>query len=198
MKVKNWELVEESRPGAMLPPGGYVCRITDVEDVADKEYLWVVYDVAEGEHAGAYANMAPSDAWKHRFTRSYKDSAEGMFRAFLARLEESNRSFKVAEWTASCDERALVGLEVGLLFQTELYTSNKGDDKERTVVAGVVAAQDVRNGDFRLPAPEDRRKDPDETRRPAPDDWRWQPEEYAPRTPDDRRGQPALYSDVPF
>lgn len=158
MKKKNWVFIEESKPGTMLEPGGYVCRITAVEDVPSKEYLWVVYDVAEGEKAGCYAALPASDAWKHRFTRSYKDTAEGMFKAFLNRLEESNRGrFDVAKWQETSDERALVGLEVGLVFQKELYTNDKGEDKERTVVVGVEAAQDIRNGDYYMPEPKDRR-----------------------------------------
>lgn len=153
MKIINWEEVEESKPSTMLEPGGYVCRITDVEDVPSREYLWVVYDVIEGERAGVYAGLPKSDDWKHRFTRSYKDTARGMFKAFVNRVEESNRGFK---WDGR-DERQFVGKEIGLVFQKEQYTKNNGEDGERTVVVGVEAAQDIRNGDFRLPAPQDRR-----------------------------------------
>lgn len=160
MKVINWELIEESRPGTMLEPGGYVCRIERVEDVPSREYLWVVYDVAEGEKAGCYAGVPVADDWKHRFTRSYKESAQGMFKAFLNRLEESNRGrFSVADWQArGCNEHELAGLEVGLVFGKELYTNDRGEDKERTVVSFVEAAQDIRNGDFRVPEPKDRRE----------------------------------------
>lgn len=158
MKIKNWVEVEESRPSTMLEPGGYVCRITDVDDVPRREYLWVVYDVVEGERAGTYAGMPKSDDWKHRFTRSYKDSAEGMFKAFLARLEESNRGrFSIEEWQRTGDERALVGLEVGLVFQKEQYTNDSGEDKERTVVVGVESADAIRKGDYYMPEPKDRR-----------------------------------------
>ena len=158
MKVKNWTLIEESTPGQMLEPGGYVVRITDVNDVPEKEYLWIVYDVAEGPCAGMYAGMPKSDDWKHRFTRSYKESAEGMFKAFLNRLEESNRGrFDVATWQVRADERQMIGLELGIVVQKETYTNDKGEDRERTVVVGVEAAQDIRNGDFRLPEPKDRR-----------------------------------------
>lgn len=154
MKRINWELVEESKPSTMLPPGGYVCRITDVHDVPEKEYVWVVYDVIEGEHAGIYSGMGADEEWKHRFTRSYKDTARGMFKAFVSRVEESNRGFK---WDGE-HETQFVGKEIGLVFQTEQYTTDKGEDKERTVVVGVEAAQDVRNGDFYMPKPRDRRK----------------------------------------
>ena len=153
MKIINWEEVEESRPSTMLEPGGYVCRITDVEDVPSREYLWIMYDVIEGERAGVYAGLPKSDDWKHRFTRSYKDTARGMFKAFVNRVEESNRGFK---WDGR-DERQFVGKEIGLVFQKEQYTKNNGEDGERTVVVGVEAAQDIRNGDYRLPEPQDRR-----------------------------------------
>ena len=153
MKLINWEEVEESKPSTMLEPGGYVCRITAVEDVPSKEYLWVVYDVIEGERAGVYAGLPKSDDWKHRFTRSYKDTARGMFKAFVNRVEESNPGFK---WDGS-DERQFVGKLVGLVFQKEQYTNDKGDDKERTVVVGVESADDIRKGGYYMPEPKDRR-----------------------------------------
>ena len=37
-----------------LPAGGYVIRITGVKDDTEKEYLQVVYDIAEGPEAGRY------------------------------------------------------------------------------------------------------------------------------------------------
>ena len=153
MKLINWEEVEESKPTTMLEPGGYVCRIVAVEDVPSKEYLWIVYDVAEGERAGVYAGLPKSDDWKHRFTRSYKDTARGMFKAFVNRVEESNPGFK---WDGS-DERQFVGKIVGLVFQKEQYTNDKGDDKERTVVVGVESADDIRKGGYYMPEPKDRR-----------------------------------------
>ena len=172
MKVKNWSIIEESNPSTMLEPGGYVCRITGVQDVPEKEYLWIIYDVIEGEKAGIYSGLGIADDWKHRFTRSYKDTAEGMFKAFLNRLEESNkmgpRPFKVDQWQVYSDEKQLVGLEIGLVFGKELYTSDKGEDRERTVVTSVYATQDIRNGDFKIPAPKDRRTTVPSAPAPAP------------------------------
>ena len=153
MKVKNWNLIEESKTNTILEPGGYVCRITAVQDVPDREYLWIVYDVAEGPNAGIYSGLGIADDWKHRFTRSYKDTAEGMFKAFINRVQESNRGFM---WNMQ-DEQQFVGKEIGLVFGKELYTNDKGEDKERTVVAYVCASQDIRNGDFKVPADKDKR-----------------------------------------
>ena len=159
MKIKNWTLIEESAGGSKLPVGGYVIRILDVEDVPSREYLRITYDIAEGEHAGHYSDaFGKQNAWSHQFVRSYKDTAEGMFKAFLKRLEESNVGFNIEAWQArGCNEREFVGLEVGIVLQTEQYTNNKGEDKERLEMVGVYASQDIRNGDFKLPEPKDNR-----------------------------------------
>lgn len=153
MKIKAWNLIEESKTSTILEPGGYVCRITAVQDVPDREYLWIVYDVADGPCAGIYSGLGIADDWKHRFTRSYKDTAEGMFKAFINRVQESNRGFV---WNMQ-DEQQFVGKEIGLVFGKELYTNDKGEDKERTVVSYVCASQDIRNGDFKVPADKDKR-----------------------------------------
>lgn len=153
MKVINWNLIEENKPSTMLEPGGYVCRITGVQDMPEREYLWVIYDVIEGERAGIYSGLGIDEDWKHRFSRSYKETAYGMFKAFINRVEESNRGFK---WDGR-DERQFVGKEIGLVFGKELYTNDKGEDKERTVVSYVCASQDIRNGEYKVPQVKDKR-----------------------------------------
>ena len=177
MRVMNWTDVEESTPFEKLPAGAYVVTITDVEDVAEKEYLNIVFDVREGEYAGFYSDdFGRNNPWAHRFVRSYKETAEGMFKAFLTRLEESNRGFSVAAWQRTCDPRAFIGLEVGIVLQIELWTNDKGEDKSRMECVGVYAAQDIRNGDYKLPPVKDSRKD----------------------VPGGRPAKAELYDDVPF
>lgn len=159
MKPLNWTVVDESTPFEKLPAGGYVIRILGVEDVPAKQYLNIVFDIAEGEQAGFYSDdFGKKNPWAHRFVRSYKPTAEGMFKAFLSRLEESNPRFSIANWQVHSDERALVGLELGVALQYEDYTNDRGEDKERLNVVGVYASQDVRNGDFKLPPRKDSRK----------------------------------------
>lgn len=156
MKLGNWMLVEEAGSFQKLPVGAYVCKIVGVEDHPREEYLDIVYDIAEGSHKGHYAN---DDAWRHSFRKYYRDNAAGFFRAFLNRLEESNRGkFSVQQWTQACNERELVGLEFGALIQERYYTNNKGEDKTALEVADVIAAQDVRNGDYKMPEPRDMRE----------------------------------------
>lgn len=158
MRVLNWESVEESTPFEKLPAGGYVVKIVDVEDIDRKEYLNVVYDIAEGEHAGFFSSdFALRNPWSHRFVRSYKETARGMFKAFLLRLEESNPGFSIAAWQKKGDERELVGLELGAVVQYEDYTNDAGDDKERLDVVGVYSAADIRAGKFTVPERKDNR-----------------------------------------
>ena len=52
MKKIDWNNVKEN--GSQLPAGGYVCGITSVEDVPEKEYLKFEFDVAEGEYKNYY------------------------------------------------------------------------------------------------------------------------------------------------
>lgn len=175
MKIVNWAEIEENT-STMLEPGGYVCKITAVVDDPIKECLKIMYDVAEGPCAGIYEGMGVADDWKHCFYRSYKDKARNMFKAYLNRLEESNRGrFSVAQWQVYSNEQQFVGLEIGLVFGKELYTNNHGEDKERTVVVAVKASQDIRNGDFTVPEPKNLR-----TTIPAPS------------------GNTEVYNDLPF
>ena len=169
MKDLNLGTVEETTFAEKLPVGGYVIRITDVEDVPYNpgtgrgDYLRITYDIMEAyidgkltdEYSGHYSDdWGQKNQWAHQFTRSYKASAIGMFKAFSNRVEESNRGFK---WN-QCNEKELVGKEVGVVMQKRLYTNDKGDDKEALEVRSVYASQDIRNGDFKVPAPRDERE----------------------------------------
>lgn len=199
MRKLNWAEVEESSPYQRPPAGGYVARIVDVEDVPAREYLNVVYDIAEGEWAGFYSDeFGRRNPWAHRFVRSYKESAHGMFKAFLSRVEESNPGFTVSEWQRRSDERELVGLEVGIVLQYEDYTSDRGEDRDRLQVVDVYAAQDIRSGDFKVPPRRDSRRRAPGAEAPA------RPGAPAPEGPVARQAafgeRPPLsaYGDVPF
>ncbi|NPD33083.1 hypothetical protein HLV35_07425 [Eggerthellaceae bacterium zg-997] len=160
MKAMNWSIIDSvAGGGAKLPAGGYVVRITNVEDVPGREYVWVEYDVAEGPHKGHYSDdFARAHPYVHRFSRSYKQAAQGFFKAFLVALEESNPQFSIGDWERRSDERELVGLLVGVVVQTELYTNRDGADKERLEVVSIVSADAVRKGAYELPPVRDRRE----------------------------------------
>ena len=62
------------------PAGGYVVRITNVEDVAGREYLNVVYDICEGDYAGFYSDdfgrRNDWDAIGRRFTALVQETVQ--------------------------------------------------------------------------------------------------------------------------
>lgn len=135
-----------------LPAGGYVAIITAVEDKPEKEYLSIIFDIAEGEHKGFY-----SDEWgkehplAHRFFMSYKDTALGMFKGRLKAIDESNGTKFVTEAVKGLKEAQLVGKLVGLVIGYEEYNSDRGDIRERSYVKEVRTVDKIRAGEFKIP-----------------------------------------------
>ena len=181
MKIGNWTTVEAAGTGGnSLQPGGYVVKIVRVTDKEADEYLDVVIDVAEGEHAGIYAGLPTSEDWRHSYRRYYNDKAKNFFKQFLDALEISNRGkFSIEEWQRTCNPQAFVGLELGVVFQKVLYTkksgANAGKDGWRLNWHMSLPAQDIRNGEFKVPADDDQRE-----------------------TPQSADVSPQVYDDIPF
>lgn len=127
------EAGEFKRPGA----GAYICGITKVEDVSDKEYLKVTYDISEGEFKGYYKEMRennPEWAWAGAYVKSYKTAALPMFKRFCTAVSRSNGNFVFDGNTVNADEQTLVGKKIGLLFGEEEYYGNDGELKTRLYV----------------------------------------------------------------
>lgn len=143
--IDNWENITPSRgEGRKEIPGGYIVRITYVEDVKDKEYLRVEWDYAEGELAGAHKECYDNYGfWPAPMFRSYKQKAAGMFKAFIEAVGQSNQGF-AWDW----NEKKLVGKWIGIVTREEEYTSNSGELKTRIVVDQVLPAADIMNGNF--------------------------------------------------
>lgn len=164
MKIGNWTTVDAANVGGgnYLDAGGYVMRIMRVVDHPEDEYIDVVVDVAEGEHAGIYAGLPESDDWRHSYRRYYSEKAASFFKQFLEALEISNRGkFSIDQWQQQCNEQEFVGLEVGVILQKVLFTKkqgkNAGKDGWRLNWFASVPAQDIRNNEFTVPADDDQR-----------------------------------------
>lgn len=149
----NWKEVKPAGSSSMLPAGGYVARITDVEDVESKEYLRFTYDIAEGEHKGFFET--DDRVYTHQFTRSYKEKAQGFMSQFLECVDASNADFSLDGWKPDFND--LRGKLVGIVVQREDYTNNAGEDRARMNVEAYAKADDIRNGRFKLPEPKDSR-----------------------------------------
>jgi hypothetical protein len=115
MKIGNWTTVDAAQVGGgdFLGAGGYVMRIVRVIDHPEDEYIDVVVDVAEGEHAGIYAGLPESDDWRHSYRRYYSDKAASFFKQFLEALEISNRGrFSIEAWQQRMDYNAATILQL--------------------------------------------------------------------------------------
>ena len=173
MKIGNWTTVDAAGlGGGQLEPGAYVVRICKVKDIEKDGYLELTIDIAEGEHANMYAGLPESDDWRHTYRRYYGDQAAPFFKQFLEALEISNKGkFEIASWekkytglngeTLPGWDKEFIGLELGVIFQKRLYTKksgpNAGKDGWNLNWFASIPAQDVRNGDYRVPADDDQR-----------------------------------------
>lgn len=135
-----------------LPAGGYIAKITAVEDKADKEYLNITFDIAEGEFKGFYSDDWGKDhPYAHSFVRSYKDKALGMFKGFLKAVDASNSTQFEKQAEKGLPEQNLVGQVIGVLIGYEEYRTNRGEIGQRTRVTGTRSVQAIRDGNFKVP-----------------------------------------------
>lgn len=135
----------------MLPVGGYVARITSVQNVAQKQYIKVDFDIAEGEFSGYYADLHKRKGfWGGSFVRSYKSTAQGFFKGFIVSVEESNEGL-VLITDKGIDESKLEGKLVGVIMGEEEYMGNDGKVKTRIRVSKTTSVDKIRSGDFIVP-----------------------------------------------
>jgi hypothetical protein len=150
MKNVNWANVEENQEYKRLVPGGYVCGIVKVEDVEDKEYLKIYYDVTTGEFKGYFKELFDAKGfWGGNFIRSYKETALSFFKGFLTAIEKSNPNFTVSQFNN--DISKLKGKLVGLVLGEEEYVSKDNEIKKRLYVAQVHGVEKIKANDFKVP-----------------------------------------------
>ena len=145
--IENFESVEAASERKRLTPGGYICRITKVEDVSDKEYLRMEYDFADGELKGYWDENDERFGWRDSFVRSYKDKAAGFFKQFVQSVEQSNSGF-AWKW----EEQALKGKLVGIILSEEEYQKRDGSVGTRLRVSKTTSVDKIRSGDYTVPA----------------------------------------------
>lgn len=155
MRSLNWKNIQASSDDggfSSLPAGPYVARIIDATDNPDREYVEVIWDIAEGEHTAHY-----DDAWgqahpyAHHFFMSYKERALGMLKGRLEAIAASNPGFDpFAAWDAGRLDM-FRGRLVGINLQEEEYERD-GEVKVRMNVCQIVNAQRVRDGEIKARA----------------------------------------------
>lgn len=146
----NWNEVEEAGNYPRPTPGGYIARITLVQDDEAKEYIRVNWDFIDGDLKGNNRDTAQKFGfWPLSFIRSYKKSALGFFKAFKNHLEASNPGYRFEESNLA----AMHGKYIGVILGEEEYFSQKDRKvKDRLVVVTTKTVQDIRDGNFTIPA----------------------------------------------
>ena len=154
--INNYETVQASSGEIARPQaGGYICKIVNVVDVpmnhttGKGDYLKIEYDIAEGDFRGYYKALVDrfGGTWNASLIRSYKESALGMFKHFMNCVEKSNKNY---EW--DWNETGLIGKTVGFVLGEEEYENSMGQVKTRLAVKQVKTVDEIRNGDFTVPA----------------------------------------------
>ena len=152
MKKIDMTNVQEAGEFPKLVAGGYVCRYTNVEDNPDKEYLYMEYDIAEGEFKDYYKQMNENlKFWGGRLFRSYKEKAQPMFKRMCSAVTKSNPGY-LFDGNTNSDEKTLIGKLVGLVLGEEEYVGNDGSLKTRLYVYSEKSVDDIRSGNFKVPA----------------------------------------------
>lgn len=151
MKKVNMANVKETSDRTQLPAGGYVCKYTKVEDVPQKEYLYMEFDIARGDFAGYYQSLFDSMGfWGGKCYRSYKEKALPMFKRMCSSVSKSNNGFVFDAGEKNADEKTLVGKLVGLVLCEEEYIGNDGNTKTRLYVDRECSVDDIASGKFKI------------------------------------------------
>lgn len=153
-----------------LPAGGYIVEITAVKNEPAKEYLQVVFDIAEGEYKGFYSDdWGKEHPYAHCMYKSYKTAGKtpeeaekvlGRFRGFIQCIDKSNGTNfdSLYKGNEDVNEQLLRGKRLGLIIGYEEWRTERGDVKERTYVVANRSVQGlqawleaVERGDEKLP-----------------------------------------------
>ena len=151
MKSVNLENVQEAGSGMGLKAGGYVCTIINVEDVPDKEYLYIEFDIAEGPFKDYYKKLQVfHNFWGGTMFRSYREKALPMLKRFCSAVTKSNPGFIFDAGAQNSDEKTLKGKMIGLVLCEEEYLKNNGDLGTRLKVDYETEVEKIRKGDVKV------------------------------------------------
>ena len=147
MRKINLDGVQEFTTFEKVEAGGYICGIYAVEDVPEKEYLKISYDIVEGDKKGFYSKLKKEKEWAlPSFIASYKESALPFFKGTITQVEKSNKGFKFDN-----DETKLVGKKIGLVLFEKERINNNGKKVVDMRVDKAHSIDAIKSGDFEIP-----------------------------------------------
>ena len=169
MKKLDLSNVEAMEPGTRdrVEAGGYVVKVIDIVDNEEKEFIWLVFDIAEGERKGFYTNAENKDFYKdrpnkHGILLSYKSSmsenAKRMLKGKLKLFTDSNPGFDAGAAFENAHPELFEGKLIGLVAGMEEYVyEGREDGKWRKgesidwFHARMKTPDDIRAGKFKVP-----------------------------------------------
>lgn len=164
MKAINMENVQEAGTQNGLKADGYVCKIINVEDVVDKQYLMIEFDIAEGPNKDYFKKFEERNnywSWNAVTYKSYKEKALPMLKRFCSAVTKSNPGYIFDAGAQNSDEKTLKGKLIGLVLFEEEYIKNNGEIGKRLKVDYETDVEKIRKGDFKVKElkrlPEDQR-----------------------------------------
>ena len=159
-RPNNWNEVKEFTDRPKLPLGAYVCKVKKavVQNNGYGDQLCILFDIAEGEHKGFYAeefklNTQQDKKWKGvlrvwipKDDGSEKDEwTKSAFKGVVTSFEKSNPGY---QW--NWDENSLAGKMIGVLFRDEEW-EYKGRRGWAVRPFRAMSVDTVRNGEYTLP-----------------------------------------------
>ena len=171
----NYKNIESREDGEFikLPAGGYVCIVTNAtvrKTKNNSDMLVLELDIAEGAMSKVFKNSYyPPKYYKVIFDKD--GNVSPYFKRLLEQFEESNANFKIAD--RNLDERTLIDLKIGVIFQEEEYLNSNQEIKTSVKPYRTAVAATIREGEYKIPPlkklnPADVPKKEDVT--PSPDD----------------------------
>lgn len=129
MKPINLNNIEEKGVGGdfkRIAPGAYPCVIMKVEDVEDREYLRVYFDIVAGEFKDYFSDPFYADkGYAHSTVFSYAEKNLPYFKHNLHVIGDCNPGFDAEAAINAGKEQLLVGKAVGVVFREEEYVDGK-------------------------------------------------------------------------
>lgn len=167
-KIDIDEYNAASEPSAFeqITPGAYVAKVQKILTEGkslygawtsdEKQYVVVLFDIAEGKFAGEYSRDFYADKdWLHCDYLSWKNI--GFLKKKLNAFTNSNPGFDALAAFQADKWEMFVGKLFGVVLDGEVSTNDYGNDRWKLKVGDVIDAQTVRDGKAREPKITDNR-----------------------------------------
>lgn len=150
--ISNFDSISAAGTNKRLTAGGYVCRITSVNDNEKEQRLEFEFDIVEGDFKNYSADMLERFGWTScKFIKSYKEKAQCFFKSFLIAVDGTNKTNFEKMVKSGLDETKLVGKGIGIVIGEEEYRKRDGSIGTRIYCDSFTTASAIRNGEFEVP-----------------------------------------------